>query len=83
MEEKIDFVITWVDGNDPAWRKDFEYYSELEGRDIDKRVVRFRDWENLQYWFRGVEKFAPWVNKIYFVTYGHVPGWLNTEHPKL
>ncbi len=83
MEEKIDFLITWVDGNDPVWRKDFEHYSELEGKTVDKRAVRFRDWEILQYWFRGVEKFAPWVNKIYFVTYGHLPKWLNTEHPKL
>jgi len=83
MDNKIDFVVTWVDGNDPAWRKDFEHYSELEGKEVDKSPVRFRDWEILQYWFRGVEKFAPWVNKIYFVTYGHVPGWLNTEHLKL
>jgi hypothetical protein len=30
-----------------------------------------------------VEKFAPWVNKIYFVTWGHVPEWLNLDHPKL
>ena len=35
MEEKIDFVITWVDGNDPVWRKDYEYYSEIEGREVD------------------------------------------------
>ena len=31
----------------------------------------------------GVEKFAPWVNRIYFVTCGHIPPWLNTSHPKL
>lgn len=37
----------------------------------------------LRYWFRGVEKFAPWVNKIFFVTYGHMPKWLNIDHPKL
>lgn len=37
----------------------------------------------LQYWFRGVEKFAPWVNRIYFVTWGHIPSWLNLSHPKL
>ena len=83
MEEKIDFLITWVDGNDPVWRKDFEHYSEFERKEVDKGAVRFRDWETLHYWFRGVEKFAPWVNKIFFVTYGHVPGWLNTDHPKL
>lgn len=83
MDYKIDFLITWVAGNDPVWRKDYEHYSELEGQNIDKSRMRFRDWENLQYWFRGVEKFAPWVNRIFFVTYGHVPSWLNTDHPKL
>ena len=83
MTEKIDFVITWVDGNDPEWRKERDYYAELEHRDIDNHNIRYRDWETLRYWFRGVEKFAPWVNKIYFVTWGHVPEWLNTAHPKL
>ncbi len=39
--------------------------------------------ELLQYWFRGVEKFTPWVHKIFFVTCGQRPAWLNTNHPKL
>jgi hypothetical protein len=30
-----------------------------------------------------VEKFAPWVNHVYFVTWGHYPQWINLEHPKL
>ena len=47
------------------------------------RDARYRDWETLRYWFRGVEKFAPWVNKIYFVTCGHVPSWLNLDADKL
>lgn len=76
----IDFVLIWVDGNDPEWQKEFLKYSGEEG---DKRVCRFRDMGTLRYWFRGIEKFAPWVNKIYFVTCGQCPDWLNTEHPKL
>ena len=28
--------------------------------------VRYRDWQNLKYWFRAVEKYAPWVRKIHF-----------------
>ena len=39
--------------------------------------------DNLQYWFRGVGKFAPWVNRIHFITYGHLPPWLNVDHPKI
>lgn len=79
--EKIDFVIIWVDGNDPEWQKEKAKYSP--NKNTDSRNIRYRDWENLKYWFRGVEKFAPWVNKIYFVTCGHYPEWLNKENPKL
>lgn len=86
--EKIDFVITWLDGADPQWvaRKD-EAYKKLnqpENTDDDANsACRYRDMGALQYWFRGVEKFAPWVNKIYFVTCGQKPEWLNENHPKL
>lgn len=77
----MDFVIMWVDGSDPIWQKDFYHYSNLSGG--DKRELCFRDWGFLKFWFRGVEKFTPWVNKIHFVTYGHYPEWLNTSAPKL
>src|SRR5699024_8623571 len=81
MSEAIDFVIIWVDGNDPEWQEDkFKYSEDTDG---DKRNIRFRDWDNLQYWFRAVENYAPWVNKVHFVTWGHLPEWLNIEHPKL
>ena len=80
---KIDFVIPWVDGNDPLWLKEKNRYSGNITSAEDARDIRFRDWETLKYWFRGVEKFAPWVNKIHFITWGHLPAWLNTEHPKL
>lgn len=82
--EKIDFVILWVDGADPAWRKEKESYLPEDQRDsFVNGAVRYRDWDLLPYWFRGVEKYAPWVNRVYFVTWGHLPAWLNTDHPKL
>lgn len=80
--DKIDFVITWVDGNDPVWRAEKEQYSPHR-EDNAASENRFRDWDLLRYWFRGVEKYAPWVNHIYFVTCGHKPEWLNLDHPKL
>jgi len=78
----IDFVMIWVDGNDPEWRKSKAAYSGEEAK-FNINDVRYRDWDNLHYWFRCVEKFAPWVRKIHFVTCGHVPQWLQLEHPKL
>ena len=81
MNEKIDFVITWVDGSDKKWLEEKRKYDN--SIDVDDSINRYRDWDNLKYWFRGVEKFAPWVNKIYFITYGHLPKFLNTSHEKL
>lgn len=79
-DSDVDIVLMWVDGADPDWRKEFQKYCHEQG---DKSESRFRDWEILLYWFRSVEKCLPWVRKIHFVTYGHLPCWLNTAHPKL
>lgn len=79
MENNIDFVIVWVDGNDKKWREEKRKY-DLSPKDDE---VRYRDWDNLKYWFRGVEKFTPWVRKIHLVTWGHLPEWLNVHNTKL
>ncbi len=77
--KEIDFVILWVDGDDPHWRDDYNKFAP----EYQKNSLYFRDWENLQYIFRAFEEFTPWVRKIHFVTYGHLPKWLDTTHPKL
>lgn len=78
---EIDFVIPWVDGNDLKWIEEKNKYSPMTNSDIRKN--RFRDWDNLQYWFRGVEKYTPWVRKIFFITWGHLPEWLDPTNPKI
>ena len=87
-QPKIDFVITWVDGTDPKWLAEklrtLQETDSFEAQKTDSSDLRFRnDFDFLKFWFRGVEKFAPWVNQIFFVTYGHTPNWLNLAHPKL
>lgn len=81
MNNKIDIVIPWVDGSDPQWLEAKSKYMPQKG--TDSRVNRYRDWGTMKYWFRGVEKFAPWVNRIHFITWGHIPEWLNTDNTKL
>lgn len=76
----IDFVVTWLDSNDPAWQKQYELYKEAKG---DKEKGRFRDMNIFQYWFRAVEIYAPWVNKVFLITNGKFPDWINIENPKL
>lgn len=83
---KIDFVIPWVDGQDPAWLEEKEKCLAACGKGRNDNGVsdnRFRDWDLLRYWFRAVESYAPWVHRIYFITWGHVPSWLNQDHKKL
>lgn len=80
----IDFVITWVDMDDPKWQTEFSKY--VHAKENTKNGVsktRFRDNGFLKYWFRGVEKFAPWVRKIHFVTCGQKPEWLDDNNPKI
>ena len=79
---KIDFVVPWVDGSDPAWLKKKAKYTGEESNEGSNKS-RYRDWETLKYWFRGVEKFAPFVNNVYFITDDQKPEWLNLDHPKL
>ena len=79
----IDFIVPWVDGSDPQWIEEFNKYCPEDKRIIDVREERYRDDGLLQYWFRGVEKFAPWVRKVHFVTCGQKPEWLNLNAPKL
>lgn len=81
---EIDFVLTWVDMNDPKWKAKFSLYS-AHGNNSKNGVseARFRDNGLLRYWFRGVEKFAPWVRKIHFVTDGQKPDWLDENNPKI
>ena len=78
----IDIVIFWVDGSDPEWLTEKAKYSPPEIL-TDDRVIRYRNWDNLQYLLRGIEQFAPWVNNVFFVTWGHLPKWLNTDATKL
>jgi len=83
MKEKypIDVVIPWVDGNDPNWQAEKNKYSGIKS--TDNSSARYRDWNNLQYIFRGIEKFWPWVNNVFLITCGQKPTWLNTKCEKL
>lgn len=81
--QPIDFVMPWVDGDDPTWQSEKLRVVPTDDDSCDARAERFRDWRTLRYWFRGIEAFTPWVRKVHFITWGHLPQWLNVDHPKL
>lgn len=77
MNFPIDFVIDWVDGSDPNWVSTRAKYR----KDVD--YTRFRDWGFLPYWFRSIEKNAPWINRIFLITDDQKPEWLNLDNSKI
>ena len=83
-DEPIDFVVLWVDDSDPEWLAEKNKYMKQDAVTLQNNAgCRYRDWDLFHYWFRAVEKYAPWVHCVHLVTWGHVPKWLNLEHPKL
>ena len=86
QEPKVDIIVTWVDGNDPAWRAEKnKYKSQIFGKEAanEDDGKRFRDWDNLQYLFRGIECFMPWIDRVHLITCGHLPKWINLECKRL
>ncbi len=81
----IDIVIPWVDGSDPEWIKVKNKKAEELNYPLssDFSDTRFRDWDIIRYLFRSIELYAPWVSTVHFVTWGHMPKWMNPDAPKL
>ncbi|MDL2316796.1 Stealth CR1 domain-containing protein [Desulfovibrio sp. OttesenSCG-928-A18] len=81
----VDIVYTWVDGADPvmaAKRASFmppgeQCHQETRGDCL------YRDNQELRYSLRSVERYAPWVRRVFLLVDGQVPDWLNTRHDKL
>lgn len=89
---EIDVVYTWVNGSDPELVDSLDHWKQVElgiephrtnRSDSRSGAHRFRDQEELRYSLRSVMEFAPWVRKIFIVTNGQVPSWLDTSHPRI
>lgn len=81
--EPIDAVYTWVDGADPDFQASLARYRGQAIESDAGGASRFRDGGQLRYSLRSLERFAPWLRRIYLVTNGQVPPWLVPAHPRL
>lgn len=66
----IDAVITWVNGDDPkhrAKRKKYANPNMLESEDVAGNT-RFTSLGEIAYCVASLNRFAPWLHKIYIVT---------------
>ena len=71
----IDVVITWVDGNDPllnAKRAAYIRPEEASEKDI-AAPTRYANRGEIHWCVRSINKFMPWVHRIYIVTDGQDP----------
>ena len=82
MNQPIDFVVMWVDGNDQEWRKKKNSFSADISSQVDDSEERYRDWNNLELWVKSAQAFAPWVNNIYLLTDNQVPEFIS-NYPKV
>ncbi|WP_373746669.1 Stealth CR1 domain-containing protein [Neisseria dentiae] len=78
---EIDVVFTWVNSQDPVWRK--KYASSAKNTTQTALYAddeaRFSDHNELYYSVYSVQKFMPWVRNIYIVTDAQTPAWFDSE----
>lgn len=81
----VDVVYTWVDGSDRQHaEKRVKCQERAVGHHPDGIIkARFRNNNELQYSLRSLEKFAPWVNRVFIVTDNQTPKWLDTGNPRV
>ncbi|MCE0723342.1 Stealth CR1 domain-containing protein [Legionella resiliens] len=68
MHQPIDAVYTWVNCNDPQWLDEFNQYKNISSNlSSSIHKARFRDYGELFYSLLSLEKFAPWIEKIFII----------------
>ncbi|STX36862.1 stealth family protein [Legionella feeleii] len=76
--DPIDAVITWVDGNEPAYQEKLAHYLS-QTRWVHPEATaktRFCQIGELEYCVTSLFRFAPWLRNIYIVTDNQIPALL-------
>lgn len=80
----IDMVYLWVNASDPSYVAQKSKAAKKFRIKISKSVINKElDFGELKYSIRSVEKFAPWIRKIFIISRTPKPSWLNVSHPRL
>lgn len=83
---EVDIVYTWVNGNDQGWRKKRDAAAAQAGIPLSAHAnceERYESHDELKYSLRSIAIFAPWVRRIFIVTDGQTPEWLNLGNSKV
>ena len=73
----MDVVITYVNGLDPVWQQEYSRATRQPAL-----AKRYRDWGLLPYLLRGIERYMPFVDRVFLVVSGEsqVPAWADTDN---
>lgn len=85
IKQIIDLVYLWVDGDDEKFKEEKHFWQKRLNitPDANNCNCRYAEQEELRYSLRSVATNAPWINKIFIVTNGQVPEWLDTSNTKI
>lgn len=82
IDFKIDLVFTWVNSDDPDWKKIYSQYKPIQDSDANS-TSRFKSRDELKYAIRSWEKYGSFINKIFIVSNCKAPEWLDLSNDKV
>jgi hypothetical protein len=82
--EPIDAVYTWVDGSAPGFPEALARAATETAADASATArSRFTDNEELRFSLRALHRYAPWIGRVFIVTNGQVPAWLDPRNDRV
>lgn len=78
----IDWVFTWVNGQDADWQEMYGQYAP-EVRTDASDGSRFEHRDDLKFALRSLDEYAPWIRQIHVVSNCKPPEWLDLDNPRI
>ncbi len=81
----VDIVYTWVNSEDTNWQKMYkQHLAQKTNCSADSiSLDRFYNRDELKYSLRSIERYAPWVRKVFIISNCAPPEWLNLDLPEV
>jgi len=86
FKNDVDLIYLYCDGNDLKWqekRRQALKKADPNWTENGSHECRYADNNELKYSLRSAEMFAPWIHKIYIITDGQKPEWLDTSNRRI
>lgn len=78
--QKMDIVIAWVDGSDPAWARRRAPYAGESETAAAADATRFASNQEIYFCIASILQYVPFCGTIFVVTDGQVPAHLHEFH---